>query len=386
VTIFGVSWDELEPQDVAAFLADAEDEALLWESKGGGGRPNPGSVRKAVCGFANSRGGYLIIGADRRDGAWSVDGVDFGVDEPGTWLDSVIRDGLRPVPAHEVRVRPGAGGRTVAIVRVQPIAAPPCITSDGVVYLRVSGRTVPVTDPAVLAGLYERGRAAEQHAENAARRRAEELVRGSDPGEPPFLNIGIALCPTGIPDDLGGRLFTESFEQHAREVVLGLPTEPLLPGGAARGATSASGRDLVTVQTPIAEGVRHRWDVRAYWDGAVGVMLAVVPDRDDESFTDDAFFDDAVRPLKEAAIELVAELRGYGRAHVVLQTLSRGCSLRPFDGSVRQLSMPNGLEPIRDWTEDDGTLSEEAFGRMRRQLLRALGVKAWEPERNAGAP
>src|SRR6266850_6401943 len=92
VTIFGVSWDELEPQDVAAFLADAEDEALRWESKGGGGRPNPGSVRKAVCGFANSRGGYLIIGADRRDGAWSVDGVDFGVDEPGTWLDSVIRD------------------------------------------------------------------------------------------------------------------------------------------------------------------------------------------------------------------------------------------------------------------------------------------------------
>src|SRR5215207_5278514 len=111
----------------------------------------------------------------------------------------------------------------------------------------------------------------------------------------------------------------------------------------------------------------------------VAVMLAVVPDWDGDSLMEDAFFD-AVLLLVDTAAELVDALHGFGRAHVVFQTLCRGVALRPGDGSVRQMSIANGLEPIRDWTEYDGRLSDDAFGRMRRQLLRGLGVPAWEPE------
>lgn len=384
MTVFGVPWSELEVEDVERFLADAGDEPLLWEAKGGGERPHPGSVRKAACGFANSRGGFLIVGADREADAWTLAGVDFRGQEPQLWLGQQVRDGLRPTPRFDVRSWERVGGREVAVVQIEPVAVPPCMTADGTVYERVSGATVPVTDPAVLARLYERGRAAELHAENAAIRRAKELVVDTDPGNPPFLHIGIVVAPTGRPEDLGATLFTESFERRGREIVLGLPPEPLLLGGAARGVQSYVRQDLVGIETPALIDVRHRWTARASWDGAVGVMLAVVPDRDEEGFTEDALFNDALRPAVAAVVELVAATGGFGRAHVVFATLSRGCSFWPADGSgKRQLSSGNGLGPIRDWTEQDGRLSEEAFGRIQRQFLRGLGIKAWEPDGDA---
>jgi len=112
VTIFGVSWDELALEHVDAFLADADDEPYLWEAKGGGARLHSRSVRKAVSGFANSRGGWLIIGADQNDDdTWTLPGVDFGAEEPRTWVDSVIRDGMSPVPDHDTKPLSSAGGR-----------------------------------------------------------------------------------------------------------------------------------------------------------------------------------------------------------------------------------------------------------------------------------
>jgi Schlafen, AlbA_2 len=114
VSIFGVPFDELALEHVRTFLAGAEDESILWEAKGGGERPHPRVVRKAVCGFANSRGGYLILGADRPDDTWSLSGIDFGsnVEEPRTWLDQVIRDGMSPVPPMMCACTPSTkGGR-----------------------------------------------------------------------------------------------------------------------------------------------------------------------------------------------------------------------------------------------------------------------------------
>lgn len=79
--------------------------------------------------------------------------------ELGAWVDQVIRDGaVKPVPWFEPRTfleRPGA-----AIIAIEPVAQPPCVTSGGAVYERTSGRTVPVTDPSELARLFAGGRAA----------------------------------------------------------------------------------------------------------------------------------------------------------------------------------------------------------------------------------
>jgi hypothetical protein len=75
MTIFGPSWAQLQLPDVEAFLQDAPSEPLEWEAKGDF---DPNSIRRQVCGFANSHnGGYLILGAQRRGDSWTLDGVGF---------------------------------------------------------------------------------------------------------------------------------------------------------------------------------------------------------------------------------------------------------------------------------------------------------------------
>jgi hypothetical protein len=71
LNFFG-TWDDLTLERVGAFLAEQEDEGLTWETKGTEIRPT--SVLKAVCGFANQVGGFLIIGARREGSEWVLNG------------------------------------------------------------------------------------------------------------------------------------------------------------------------------------------------------------------------------------------------------------------------------------------------------------------------
>ena len=65
-------------------------------------------------------------------------------------------------------------GSLVAVVVVEPIDVPPCM-SGGSVFERVSGKTVPVTDPAVLRSLFARGEAARESAAKRARSTAADI-------------------------------------------------------------------------------------------------------------------------------------------------------------------------------------------------------------------
>jgi len=84
-----------------------------------------------------------------------LEGFDFQ-DDPPAWVLAVVTDGLRPVPLVDVASIPIGKNRHLAIVEVPPIAISPCICR-GTVYERVSGRTIPVKEPARLAELYKRG-------------------------------------------------------------------------------------------------------------------------------------------------------------------------------------------------------------------------------------
>lgn len=158
----GIPWARLSLADIDAFLAAEAEETLYWEAKGDGReRLGPHALAKAVCGFANSeRGGYVILGAKLSDRAYVMPGLTHPpAAELGAWVDQVIRSGaVKPLPWFEPRTfveRPGA-----AIIAIDPVEQPPCVTSGGAVYERTSGRTVPVTDPSELARLFATGRTA----------------------------------------------------------------------------------------------------------------------------------------------------------------------------------------------------------------------------------
>jgi hypothetical protein len=175
MTVFGPSWDALQLEDLEAFLQDAPAEPLNWEAKAD---LNHGSVRKQVCGF-------LILGAqEKAGGGWTLDGLRFpGQDPPTAVTDLLTSGGVTPYPdGLDVRSFAVGDGKHVAVIRIPPVATPPCMT-HGAVFERVAGKTIPVTDPARLASLFARGDGAKQAGIAKAEQLAGRMIReaGADP-------------------------------------------------------------------------------------------------------------------------------------------------------------------------------------------------------------
>lgn len=270
MTVFGPSWAELELGDLEAFLRGAPAEPLLWEGKAD---MRPERLRKHVTGFANGHDvGYLILGADQHDdGTWTLDGIKFPTGDPPNDITNLIANrGVTPYP-DGLDVRPFEVGdaKHVAVVRIPPVATPPCNTG-GTVYERVSGKTIPVTDPARLAELIHRGddarRAAEEKAHSAALRVLERA-----PAEPENVAFAVGIAAAGYAPDISSRLFSERFK-------LGLQSsiETVLVGDERMGSAGTRIEQRVTQEAIMLRSAAiHRvgwsWTVRGSWDGALGV-------------------------------------------------------------------------------------------------------------------
>jgi hypothetical protein len=384
VTIFGVPWDDLALEHVKAFLDDADDEPYLWEAKGGGERLASRTVRKAVCGFANSRGGWLIVGADREeDRTWTLNGVDaksgFGREEPRTWFDSVIRDGMSPVPDHDTKDWWIPTQKIVAVVRVEPIAEPPCITRDGIVWQRVSGRTIPVTDPLVLARLTLEGERARDAAQAKAERALEAFGIGDLPRTHCALLLGLSIAPVGTPRDISANLFTPQLEAKLKEIVGGLAVQPLFVDHDFADRTGMAQtrhrQDAIIASTPQDDRWQS-WELRASWDGSVSVLLRAIPGRESQLVMVDDTFSEAIRPMADAVVEVAQAIGGYGRAHVVLRASARQFELF-YDGKTRAIPGPGTFLPIQRWT-DEVAIDDDLLASVKRELLRATGIAAYE--------
>lgn len=146
MTIFGVPWDELELHHVEAFLSHSGPEPLTWEAKGTEIRAE--HVTKHVGGFANAvDGGYLLLGFVREGEEWRPTGFAFPENDPPAWVSRIVRETLSPRPRIDVQSWDVGDGMRAAVVRVDPVAEPPCMTNGGQVYLRVLGETITVKDP-----------------------------------------------------------------------------------------------------------------------------------------------------------------------------------------------------------------------------------------------
>jgi hypothetical protein len=229
-TLFGVPWETLDEARVTAFLKEAGDEGLTWEVKGDLHRsewPRREQIEKAVCGFANSRlGGVLIVGAERTDKrapGWTLPGLQPPLEaETELAISRTIRTGVRPTPPFRVKAWEVGEGRKAAVVWVAPVDRPPSITRDGRVYERTTGATEPVSDPAMLSRLFAAGERASIEAEEKAGRVAVRSLdaagvlvaeAGYDWSDASSMQgrVGVGLAATGYAPDIGDRLFRRSF-------------------------------------------------------------------------------------------------------------------------------------------------------------------------------
>ena len=163
--------------------------------------------------------GYIVVGArwDKSRG-WRLSGLVHpkGV-ELATWLDQVV-DGIRPRPVAQIKplkCETGPG----AVIRVQPIAVAPAITSKGRLLMRTAKRTVPVIDPGEVRRLFDRG-------EQALARARDEAVDAAnrsrtmpfDSRYSPSMTLGLASA--GRVRDTDRAIFRRSFLDWLREEYL----------------------------------------------------------------------------------------------------------------------------------------------------------------------
>lgn len=232
-TPFGLSWDDVSLESLEAFLARGEDESLTWEAKGGNIRPE--HVREAVCAFANSPiGGVLVLGVtrDREATGWRMDGWQPTHPEIGTWVDDALSNGgVAPRPSTSTKAWALPTGGWVACVAVWPAAIPPVMTSAGQVWVRTSGKSMKVVDPGEMRLLFDRGERARARAylssrEAAAELEAIETVRGV-----PSVVIGMAAA--SLSSEMSAEVFRQSFLRAVDASVLDLHRRGMPAGLAA---------------------------------------------------------------------------------------------------------------------------------------------------------
>jgi hypothetical protein len=286
----------------------------------------------------------------------------------------MIEGGLRPLPPFDVKVlRRDEGRRWAAVVKVDEVDEPPCMRStDGAVFLRLSGITVPVREPLMLARLLERGQAARARAEESAAAVVSEQSSNYPVGSITDRYVALGLASTASAASGGRRLFEARFESEFKKAV-GVHLRP------SRGADHDAWGVLLEHRQHRLSGVvathHHataelRWAVWANSAGSVGVFCS--PSREWVGGVD-LLFEDIIVPAWRVGARLVRALAGRadaaGDAYVCIQIRAP----HPFG----DLLLP-GTTRLTRWT-DAADSAEDEVGGLRRELLRAAGQRVHEP-------
>lgn len=137
----------------------AERESFYVERKSAGALN--GGLGKQVAGYGNVDGGWILIGVHDQDDAQGDPKID---ELPARWLDdpqqhlaNMLANEIDPVPQFNAGVKLWRGAQPVIVVRVWPSVETPILHRErGVIYEAAAGGTVPLTDRNRLLRLVER--------------------------------------------------------------------------------------------------------------------------------------------------------------------------------------------------------------------------------------
>jgi hypothetical protein len=341
-------------------------------------------------------------GCDTETGKWSLPGITKPAAEPELWIGQVLR-GLRPTPRFVPKVWQLDDDRTAGVVWIEPVDEPPCMTPQGQVYERVSGETLPVTDPARLDALYRGGQQARGRAEHFANRAA---LRALD--EPQWFSqraVGVAVALASVArktDDIGSRLFVESLRDAMGEGLTRFyrAADPMRSRYQPDGGGRLQQQDALSMSAHFLQGGRlepdgsgrrlySAWQLQATWDGAVTAAAALSPEAVEE-LTE---YGEIVGPAWAAVVPLVQRLGGYGSAQLAVRVyaapdLPRSMPLvRDGVAIERPPPPPRGTlfarmpehKQIGRWTTVAAP-EPDMLASVCRELGRAGGREAWERE------
>src|SRR5581483_7091936 len=385
-SIFGVRWAALELNHVQAFLKGASGEGLTWEAKGHAPlKQLKHKIVEAVCALANQLGGFVIVGAESEskssEGPWMLPGVVNDINEDAhDWICRVLNGRLTNPPPFDVRRWTLPDQRLVAaVIRVEPVPVPPCITIDGLVWQRMVAESKKVTEPLVLQDLIHRGEAARAAAREKSREAVARLIDMAPlvEGGQENARVAIALTPTAAMSDISSRLFREEFKEALAHAAGTLETAEWVAMTEPR-----PHRDGYVLWRGKAGPESWAWAMLALWNGTVCVEFAIRRQTNSSPPSVNTIIEQAW----SAAASLLPELTGIpDKDHVptffALQV--RGGDHFTLQYPQRLVRAPTTDGPVERWT----TMSEPTPAEVSsviRELARAVGVDALEPGGVAG--
>jgi len=190
--------EPLTPEDLQALIADSVSEGYFVEYKGI--LPASTKIAKSIASFANTYGGWYIVGVttDAHNIAQNIPG--FSLDDyhdPIASLRDSIRLGIDPVPVFFPQVVIQAPKRAVLVVYVPGEQDTPFITKDGRIYRRVSDSSDPVPEAqrSAVDRLVEQGR---DHARDFQRFCQDPRAFSNGEAATPWVNIFVSPYPLGL--------------------------------------------------------------------------------------------------------------------------------------------------------------------------------------------
>lgn len=142
-------WDQVRGTDIRKLLTGADDENFFFEFKAD--EESPEKLMKEVSAFANTFGGYILIGVDNQK---RITGCTRWTEQR---IHTCIHDSITPIPNFDVR-RFRIDKKTVYVIRIEEGSFPPYITGKGQIFERVSSGSFPIKDSAKLMHLYRKHR------------------------------------------------------------------------------------------------------------------------------------------------------------------------------------------------------------------------------------
>ena len=137
IELGGVTWADLQFSDIENLLVSGRDEDFFLDYKAD--KVSPDKIAKEICAFANTYGGYIIIGVSD----------DKKIDGCTEWTENRVHTSVYnmvfPVPVFEVKIL-SKDNTSVLIIRVEEGPMPPYFTNKGIVYERVSSGSHPIQD------------------------------------------------------------------------------------------------------------------------------------------------------------------------------------------------------------------------------------------------
>jgi hypothetical protein len=214
----------LEREDLDTLVRNEIPEGLYIEYK----EDFPANLAKIVASFANTFGGWILIGVNARNPhnlPESFPGIELA-GGPKERFRHICRDGINPVPLFTSKILelPGSPGRGVLVARIEESGYPPHITKDGRIYRRngEGSDPVPETDRYILDRLFEKSRQNKGQVKAFINQKlAETEAEGT--------SIKIIVCPVPLNQNLINPFFAEDRLEHIERQALQI-WEGLRPG------------------------------------------------------------------------------------------------------------------------------------------------------------